>query len=54
MHQFSGLIFMYTTLLYLAFVLGENTSQQGNYMLRFDQIVILYLSYLLILLTDYV
>jgi hypothetical protein len=47
---------MYSTLLYLAFLISTKT-QEGNrynYFAIFEQVVILFLSYLLLLLTDYV
>ena len=55
-HQFSGLIFVYTTLIYLAFLISTKTQEGGryNYFTIFEQVVILFLSYLLLLLTDYV
>ena len=55
-HQFSGLIFVYTTLFYLAFLISTKTQEGGRYNLFaiFEQVVILFLSYLLLLLTDYV
>ena len=55
-HQFSGLIFVYTTLIYLAFLISTKTQEGGRYNLFaiFEQVIILFLSYLLLLLTDYV
>ncbi len=55
-HQFSGLIFVYTTLLYLAFLISTKTREgkRYDYFAIFEQVVILFLSYLLLLLTDYV
>lgn len=45
---------MYSTLFYLAFLLAYQTLESGNVQARLDQVIILFLSYLLILLTDYV
>ena len=53
-YQPSGLVFMYATLLYLAFLLGFRTQETGNGLARLEQVIILYLTYLMVLLTDYV
>jgi hypothetical protein len=45
---------MYSTLLYLAFLIGGRRFEEKNYMARIDQVILLYLTYLLVLLTDYV
>jgi hypothetical protein len=45
---------MYATLLYLAFLLGFRTQESGNGLARLEQVIILYLTYLMVLLTDYV
>ena len=53
-HQPSSLVFMYSTFLYLAFLLSSRTYETGNSLARLEQAIILYLTYLMVLLTDYV
>jgi hypothetical protein len=53
-HQFSVMIFMYSTVVYLSLFLSEPRLNQGNNRVRLDLTILLYLNYLLMLLTDYV
>jgi hypothetical protein len=52
--SFTALIIMYATLLYLGFTLGYRRYEAGTYGVRFDLTIELFLSYLLLLLSDYV
>ena len=45
---------MYSTLVYLAFILSYRTLDKGNYLARLEQCIILFLTYVMVLLTDYV
>jgi hypothetical protein len=53
-HQFAALIFMYSTLLYLGYLLGYSRFKTGNIGMRIDMFIVLILSYLMIMLSDYV
>lgn len=48
------LIIMYTILVYLAMMLSHRRFQTGNSQARIDAVIELYLTYLMVLLTDYV
>jgi hypothetical protein len=50
------LIFVFTTLMYLTFLICNRTKEDGNYdyITIFEQVIILLLSYLMIMLSDFV
>lgn len=54
--QTTSFFFMYTTLIQLGYMLGARRLQSrlANWLERFNLTVVLYLSYLLLLLSDYV
>lgn len=53
-HQSAALIFMYTVLLYLGYLLGHPRLKAGNYAIRVDMFIVLTLSYIMIMLSDFV
>jgi hypothetical protein len=53
-HQFAALIFMYSILQYLGYLLGYRRFKSGNIGMRIDMFLVLTLSYLMIMLSDFV
>jgi hypothetical protein len=53
-NQSTALVIMYITLLYLAFLLSSRKYESGDGLHRLDLVIELYLTYLLMLLTDFV
>lgn len=52
--QNTTLTVMYTSLIYLAFLLENRKYKEGMFLARIDALIMLFLSYLILLLTDYV
>jgi hypothetical protein len=53
-HSFSALFLMYTLIMYLGFLLGGRRYEEGNLVVILDHFIVLYLTYLLLLLSDFV